>query len=154
MDEDAPKLGVAFDGVFLRLEPEVFGILVEVLLTAAEVDDEDLVLLLGESNQEVIGVDVVVDQALGVHPLNTFEHLVGDDEDGLEREAALAVPQQLLQRRPVDVGHQGAEVVLDAVPVEIRHAHSTLHQAVELRFFFEHGLLLVHALQLYRDFLL
>lgn len=72
MHEDAPKLRIAFDLLLFDLELEVFALLVEVLLATAEIHHEDLILLLAQAHQEVVGLDIVIDDSLGMHPLDSF----------------------------------------------------------------------------------
>jgi hypothetical protein len=103
-----------------------------VLLAVSKIDHEYLILFFTQSHEEVVRLDVVVDESPGMHPLDAFEYLVRGQEDGLEGERTLAVTQQLLEGRAVDVSDQCAEVILDAVPVEVGDAHSALHNPVEL----------------------
>lgn len=72
MHKDAPKLRIALNLFLFYLKLEVFAFLVEVLLATAEIDHEDLILFLAQTHQEVIGLDIVIDQTLGMHPLDSF----------------------------------------------------------------------------------
>lgn len=64
MRKDAPKFRIAFNLFFFWLKLEVFALLVKVLLAAAEIHHENLILLLTQPNQEIIGLDIVIDETL------------------------------------------------------------------------------------------
>ena len=51
----------------------------------------DVVLLLSNSNQEIVRFDVSMKKVAGMDKLNSLEHLVGEHEDGFEAELALAI---------------------------------------------------------------
>lgn len=57
---------------------------VTVLLGQTKVNDINLVAALSDTHQEVIGLDVTVDERLGVDVFDTRNELVGQQEDSLE----------------------------------------------------------------------
>lgn len=75
---------------------------VTVLLGHAEVDDVNNVGGLGSrtADKEVVRLDVTVDQVLLVDGLYARQHLLGDHDDSLGREATIAVIEQILKRGP------------------------------------------------------
>lgn len=96
VDVDASELRLAFDGFLFIFELEVVVLAVQVLLAPPEVNHEYLVLLLPQSREEVVRLDIVVDQSLRVHPLDSFQDLVCDEQDSLQTKGALAVSEELL----------------------------------------------------------
>jgi len=67
-------------------------------LGESEIDNIDCVLcLVVAANQEVIGLNVTMDDALLVHNLDALDHLRGDVEDGLQVELAAAFLEQVLE---------------------------------------------------------
>ena len=64
----------------------------------AEIDDVDRVLgLVVTANQEVVGLDVTMDDALLVDDLDTLDHLHGDVQDGFEVELATALLEEIFE---------------------------------------------------------
>ena len=64
----------------------VFSISLDVPFGKAEIENEDLVAGFVESDTEVVGLDVPVDEVAVVNVLNSLNHLVDKDEDSLQRE--------------------------------------------------------------------
>ena len=97
----AERLALTVGDVLLRLW-------VTVLLGHAEVDDVDNVSSLGAgaADEEVVGLDVAVDQVLLVDGLHARQHLLGDHDDSLGREATVAVVEQVFKGRPQQVNDE------------------------------------------------
>mmetsp|Transcript_45656 Transcript_45656/g.128936 ORF Transcript_45656/g.128936 Transcript_45656/m.128936 type:complete len:285 (-) Transcript_45656:452-1306(-) len=57
---------------------------VAVLLGQSEIDDVHNLCLLAESDEEVVGLDIAMDEVLGVDVLDAVQHLVGEHECGFE----------------------------------------------------------------------
>lgn len=70
---------------------------VTVLLGETKVDDIDLVAALTDTHEEVVGFDITVDEGLGMDVLDARDELVGEEEDGLERELAVAEVEEILE---------------------------------------------------------
>jgi len=51
--------------------------------------------------------------------------LVGNEEDGLEREFSVAVVEQILQRRAEEVVDQHVEVTFLSEPPDLGYSHAT-----------------------------
>ena len=66
-------------------------------LGKTEVNDVDEVLLLANADQEIVRLDVSVQKVSRVDKLKSLEHLVGQHQHCLQREAALAVVEQVFQ---------------------------------------------------------
>lgn len=129
---DALEPGVLLELGFILLEGDVFVVLVQVLAAVAEIDHEYLVGLLLEPHQEVLRINVVVGELLGVHPLDPVDQLIHNHQHRLQAELALAEFHQLRQIGPVDVGYQRSIVVLHPVPVQIGDTSATLDSPVDL----------------------
>ena len=56
-------------------------------------------LLLTNSNKEIIRLDVSVQEMPGMHILNSLDHLVSEHQHRFQTEFSLAVVEQVLQRR-------------------------------------------------------
>ena len=73
---------------------------VAVLLGQTKVDHIDLVASLADAHEEVVGLDVTMDEGLGVDVLDAGDELVDEQEDRLERELAVAEVEEILQAGP------------------------------------------------------
>ena len=62
---------------------DVFSVPLDVALGESEVDEEDLVSSFVESDAEVVGLDVSVDEVPVVHVLNPSYHLVHEHQNSL-----------------------------------------------------------------------
>jgi hypothetical protein len=71
---------------------------VPVLLCETEIDDIDLVSTFTDTHQEVVGLDISVDEVSGVNVFYPRDKLVGEEEDGLEREFAVAEVEEIFER--------------------------------------------------------
>lgn len=102
----------------------LLGLGVAVLLGHAEVDDVDDVGRLGAraADEEVVGLDVAVDEVLLVDCLYAGQHLLGDHDDRLDGEAAVAVVEQVFQRRSEQVDDEDVVQTLLAEVVDIGDA--------------------------------
>ena len=89
---------------------------VPVLLRETEVNHVDLVASLADTHEEVVGLDVTVDEALGVDVLDAADELVGEQEDGLEGEFAVAEVEEILEGGTEEVEDHGVVVTLGAEP--------------------------------------
>jgi hypothetical protein len=74
---------------------DVLAVALDVALGEPEVEDEDLVGGLVESDAEVVGLDVAVDEVPVVDVLDARDHLVDQHQHRLQRE----LPQGLVEQR-------------------------------------------------------
>lgn len=100
------------------------GLGVPVLLGQTEIDHVDLVASLANAHEEVVGLDVAVNEALGVDVLDAADELVGEQEDGLEGEFAVAEVEEILEGRAEQVEDHGVVVALGAEPSYEGNAHA------------------------------
>lgn len=85
--------------VFSLAEGNMFALRVLVALGESKVNDVDVVLGgLGRPNQEIVGFDVSVDDALVVDPLDPLKHLNRDVADCFEVKFAAALLEEVLER--------------------------------------------------------
>lgn len=126
---------------------------VAVLLGEAEVDDIDLVATLADAHQEVVRLDVTVDERLGVDVLDARDELVGQQENGLERELAVAEVEQVLQTGAEQVQHHGIVVTFGTEPANEGDANTTSEGLVDTGLVFELRVLGLDALELDGDLL-
>ena len=107
------------------------GLGVPVLLGETEVDHVDLVAPLANAHEEVVGLDVAVDEALGVDVLDAADELVGEQEDGLEGELAVAEVEEILEGGAEEVEDHGVVVTLGAEPSDERNADAASERLVD-----------------------
>lgn len=121
---DAHVARRARQALVLAVRDVLLGLGVDVLLGQAEVDDVDGVLPLGARapHQEVLGLHVPVDEALGVDVLHARDQLDGDHEHRLECERAITQVKQVLQARPEQLQHHGIVLPTRAEVVDLRDA--------------------------------
>ena len=104
---------------------------VAVLLGQTKVDDIDLVATLADAHQEVVWLDITVDERLCVDVLDARYELVGQQQDGLERELAVAEVEQVLKGWAKQVQDHGVVVTFCAKPSHKRNAHTTSKRLVD-----------------------
>ena len=63
----------------------------------AEVDNVDIMLLLPNADEEIVGLDVTVQEVAGMDKLNTLEHLIGQHKHRFEAELSLAIIEKIFQ---------------------------------------------------------
>jgi len=74
------------------------------------------VLLFPNTDQEIIGLHVTMNERIGVQVLYPGEHLVSDHQNCFECELSVAVSEQVLKRGPQQLHHHGIVVSLHAEP--------------------------------------
>ena len=125
---------------------------VTVLLGQPEINHVDLIAPLANAHQEVVGLDVTVDEALGVDVLDTRDELVGKEKHGLKRELAVAEVEEVLERWTEQIEHHGIVVTLCAEPSYERDADAAGEGFVDAGLVFELRVLGLHALEFDGDF--
>ncbi len=80
----------------------VLPISLDVSLGKSEVEDEDLVAGLVQTDAEVIGLDIPVDEVPVVDVLDSLDHLIDENEDALEGE----LPEGLVEEGFEGGSHQ------------------------------------------------
>ena len=129
------------------------GLGVPVLLGETEVDNVDLVTPLTDTHEEVVRLNVTVDKALGVDVLNAADQLVGEEEDGLEREFAVAEVEEIFEGGAEEIEDHGVVVTLGAEPPDERNADAASERLVDAGLILELRVLGLDGLKLDGDFL-
>lgn len=124
---------------------------VTVLLGETKVDNVDLVATLADAHEEVVGLDITVDEGLGVNVLDAGDELVGQQEDGLQRELAVAEVEQVLQTGSEEIQHHGIVVTLCSEPTDERDANTAGEGLVYTSLVFQLRVLGLDALELDSD---
>jgi hypothetical protein len=92
------------------------GLGITVLLGETEIDNVDLVATLADAHEEVVRLDITVDEGLGMDVLDAGDELIGEQEDGLQRELAVAEVEEIFQRGTEQIEDHGVVVALGAEP--------------------------------------
>jgi hypothetical protein len=121
---------------------------VAVLLGQSKIDHVDLVAALANTHEKVVRLDVTVDERLGMDVLDAGDELVGEQENRLEREFAVAEVEQVLQARAEQVQDHGIVVALGAKPADEGDADAAGEGLVDAGFIFKLRMLGLDALEL------
>mgnify|MGYP006976755015 CR=1 FL=1 len=124
---------------------------IAVLLGETEVDDVDLVATLANAHQEVVGLDVAVDEGLGVDVLDTGDELVSQQQDGLQGELAVAEVEKVLKTGTEKVENHGIVVALSAEPADKGNADTASKRLVDAGFILKLRVLGLDTLELDGD---
>lgn len=108
------------------------GSIERVLLGQPEVNDKDRVTFLVLPNQEVVGLNVPVDEALRVNKLYPFEDLQPDHDDGLEGKTLAVLFEQRLKGTPQDFHDHDAFFSFSKVLVNLGEGVCTLRIPLSL----------------------
>ena len=96
MGVDAGVAGGTGQVLILSIRDVEVRLGIAVLLGETEIDHVDLVAALSNAHEEVVRLDVAVDEGLRVDVLDAADELVGKEEDGLQRELAVAEVEEIL----------------------------------------------------------
>jgi len=140
--------GSAGKVLVLSIRDMEVGLGVAVLLCEAEVDNVDLVASLADAHQEVVGLDIAVDEGLGVDVLDTRNELVRQEEDGLERELPVTEVEEILQTGAEEIEDHGVVVTLGSEPADEGDSNAASHRLVNASLILELGMLGLNALEL------
>lgn len=124
---------------------------VTVLLGETKVDNIDLVATLADTHEEVVGLDVTVDEGLGVDVLDAGDKLICQQENGLERELAVAEVEQILQTGSEEVQDHGVVVTFCSEPTDERDADTAGEGLVDTGLVLQLRVLGLNALELDSD---
>lgn len=113
------------------------GLRVAVLLGQTKVNHVDLVASLADAHQEVVRLNITVDEGLGVDVLNSGNELVGQQEDGLEGEFAVAEVEQVFQTGTKKVENHGVVVTFCSEPANEWDSDTTGKGFVDPSFVFQ-----------------
>ena len=125
---------------------------IPILLRQPKINHIHLISPLADAHQEVIRLDIAVDETLGMDVLDAGDELVGEEEDGLEGELAVAEVEEVLERGAEQVEHHGIVVAFRAEPAHEGDADAAGEGFVDARFVFELRVLGFDRLELDGDF--
>lgn len=89
-----------------------------------------------------------MNERLGVDVLDARNKLVGQEEDSLQGEFAVAEVEEILQARAEEIEHHGVVVALGSKPADKRNANTTSKGLVDTSLIFKLGVLGLDALEL------
>ena len=124
------------------------GLRVAVFFSKAKVDNVDLVTSLADAHQKVVWFDVAVDERLGVNVLDAGNKLIGQQEDRLEREFAVAKVEQVFEAGSEQVKDHGIVVTLGSEPANKWNPDAAGERLVNARLIFELRMLGLNTLEL------
>lgn len=129
------------------------GLRVAIFLGETKVDDVNLVAPLADAHEEVVGLDVAVDERLGMDVLNARNQLIGEEEDGLQGEFAVAEVEKILETGAEEIEDHGIVVTLGAEPADKGDSNTAGERLVHASFILKLGVLGFDALELDGNFL-
>ena len=124
---------------------------VTVLLGKTKINDVDLVASLADAHEEVVGLDITVDEGLGVNVLDAGDELVGEQQDRLQGEFTVAEVEEILETGAEEVKDHGVIVALGSKPADERDADAAGERLVNAGLILELGMLRLGALELDGD---
>lgn len=124
------------------------GLGIPVLLGQTEIDHVDLVATLADTHEEIVGLDITVDERLGVDVLDSGYKLIGEQEHGLEGELAVAEVEQVLKTGTKKIDHHGVVVTLGTEPANKWDTDTAGKRLVDTGFILQLGMLCLDALKL------
>lgn len=128
------------------------GFGVTVLLGQAKINDIDLVPPLSDAHQEIVGLDVAMNERLGMNVLDAGDQLIGEQQHRFQRELAVAEIEKILQARTEQVEHHGIVITLGAKPTDEGNANASRERFVDTGLILELGMLGLDTLELDGDF--
>lgn len=126
---------------------------VTVLLRKTEINDVDLVATLANAHEEVVGLDVAVDEGLGVDVLDAGDELVGEQQNGLQGEFPITEVEKILETGAEEIENHGVVVALGAKPADEGDADTAGKGLVDAGLILELRMLGLDAFQLDGDLL-
>ena len=105
-----------------------------VRLAQPEIDEVNHIRVLVQTHSEIVRFDITVDEPHLVHVLDAQDHLLREHAHRLQREAILAVAEQILQTRTQQVHHHHVRLLLLFKVQSTRNAHAILQHAHYLEF--------------------
>ena len=104
---------------------------VTVFLGQTKVDNVDLVSPLSNAHQEIIRLDIAVNEGLGMNILDARDELIGQQENGLQGELAVAEIEEILQARSEQIQDHGIVVTFGSKPTHKRNANASGQRFVD-----------------------
>jgi len=138
---DTGVTGSSSEVLVLAIRDVEVSLGVTVFLCKTEIDDVDLVSTLANTHQEVVGLDITVDEGLGVNVFDAGNELIGEKEDGLQRELAVAEVEKILQTGSQEINDHSIVVTFSTEPTNERNTNTTGERLVDTGFVFKLGVL-------------
>jgi len=129
------------------------GLRVAVFLGQTEINHIDLVATLADAHKEVVRLDVTVNERLGVNVFDSRDELIGEEEDRLQGEFAVAEVEQVFQTGSEKVEDHGIVITFGAKPADEGDTNTTSERLIDASFIFELGVLSLDTLELDSNFL-
>lgn len=126
---------------------------IPVLLGQTEIDHVDLVSSLANAHQEVVWLDIPVNEALGVDVLDAADELVGEQEDGLEGELAVAEIEKVFEGWAKEIEDHRVVIAFGAEPSHKGNAHAAGERLVDASLILELRVLGLDTFELDSDLL-
>jgi len=98
----------------------VFSFFGDVTLSQTEIEKEDFVSHLVQSNTEVVGLDVSMEEVTAVNVLNSLDHLIGEHEHRLERKFSEGLIEERLKGWTHEIHNKYVVVTFGRTVVDIR----------------------------------
>ena len=126
---------------------------IAVLLSQTEVNNVDLIASLSDAHEKVVGLDIAVNEGLGMDVFDAGDELVSQQQDGLQREFPVAEVEEIFERGTEKVKDHGVVVTLGAKPADEGDTHATGQGLVDACLIFELGVLGLDRFELDSDLL-
>lgn len=123
-----------------------------VFLGQTKVDSVYYVPSSANAHQEVARLDVAMEDVFGMDILDSRDGLVGNEEDGLERELSVAVIKQILEGWAEKLVDKHIVFALLPEPEDVRDSHSAGERLVRVILALEGLIVISHVGQLQGDF--
>jgi hypothetical protein len=91
---------------------------ITILFGKTEIDNVDLVATLSNAHEEVVRLDIAVDEGLGVDVLDPGDELIGQEQNGLQRELAVAKVEEVFQTGSEQIENHGIVVAFGSKPTD------------------------------------
>lgn len=121
---------------------------ITVLLGQTEIDHVDLIATLTNAHEEVVRLDVTVDEGLGVDVLDAGDELIGEQENGLQRELAVAEVEEIFERGAEQIEDHGVVVALSTEPAHEGNSDTASEGLVDASLILELRVFSLDALEL------
>jgi hypothetical protein len=125
---------------------------VTVLLGKTEIDNVDLVATLANTHEEVVGLDITVNEGLGVNVLDARDELIREEENGLQGELSVAEVEKILQTGAEEIENHSIVVTLGSEPADKRDADASCEGLVDTSLILELWVLGLDGFKLDGDF--
>lgn len=103
---------------------------VAILLGKTEIDNVDLVTSFTDTHEEVVGLDISVDERLGVNVFDSRNELIGQEKNRLQGKLSVTKVEEILQTGAEKVENHGIIVALGTKPANKRDSNATSKRLV------------------------